>query len=115
MAALTTQNIVNAGTAPTFGAAALTDTAEVGNGVNSFVVYKNSDTNAKTITITAPGNNSYGQPNPDPALTLAANTGELWIPLRKEYDAADGTGRTTLTVSGTGGVTGVTVAVVRMG
>lgn len=115
MAALSTQNIVNAGTKPTFGAAALTDTAEIGNGVNTFVVYKNTDTNAKTVTITAPGSNDYGQPNPDPALALGANTGELWIPLRKAYDPADGTGRATLTVSGTGGVTGVTVAVVRVG
>lgn len=115
MAALTTQSVVDAGTKPTFGAAAAGDTAEIGNGYNTFVVYKNTDTNAKTITITAPGNNNYGQPNPDPALTLAANTGELWIPLRKDYDPADGTGRASLAVTGTGGVTGVTVAVVRVG
>lgn len=115
MAALSTQNVVDAGTAPTFGAAALSDTAEIGNGVNTYVHYKNTDSNAKTITITVPGNTSYGEPNPDPALTLGANTGELLIPLRKLYDAGDGTGRATLTVSGTGGVTGVTVAVVRVG
>jgi hypothetical protein len=112
MAALSTQNIADAGTKPTFGAAALTDTAEVGNGRNVFVVYKNTDTNVKTVTITVGGNTSYGQPTPDPAITVAANTGEVWIPMRKEYD--DGTGRATLTVSGTGGVTGVTVAVVRL-
>lgn len=117
MAALTTQKLVNAGTKPTFGAAALSDTAEVGNGGNTFVVYKNTDSNAKTVTITVPGTTTYGQANPDPALTLAATTGELWIPLRKEYaDAAvAGVGRCTLTVSGTGGVTGVTVAVVQVG
>lgn len=115
MAALTTQNIVDAGTKPTFGAAALTDTAEVGNGTNTFVVYKNTDSNAKTVTVTVPGNTDYGQALPDPAIALGATTGEVWIPLRKAYDAADGTGRCTLTVSGTGGVTGVTVAVVRLG
>jgi hypothetical protein len=115
MAALSTQNIVDAGTAPTFGAAAASDTAEVGSGINTFVVYKNTDSNAKTITITVPGNTSYGQANPDPALALGANTGELWIPLRRIYDAGDGSGRATLSVTGTGGVTGVTVAVVRMG
>ncbi|MGW2206756.1 hypothetical protein [Streptomyces sp. NPDC001774] len=114
MAALTTQNIVDAGTKPTFGAAAASDTAEVGSGQNVFVVYKNTDGNAKTITITAPGNTTYGQANPDPALTLGATTGELWIPMRKAYDANDGSGRATLAVTGTGGVTGVTVAVVRM-
>lgn len=112
MAALSTQNLVNAGTAPTFAAAASSDTAPVGNGINTFAVYKNTDSNPKTITITVAGNTDYGQPNPDPALTLAATTGELWIPLRKVY--GDDTGRATLAVTGTGGVTGVTVAVVRM-
>ncbi|MFE0101156.1 hypothetical protein [Streptomyces sp. NPDC059009] len=114
MAALTTQNIVAAGTKPTFSAAALTDTAEVGNGHNTFIVYKNTDSNAKTITITVLGLTAYGEQQPDPALTLGATTGELWIPLRREYDQADGLGRASITVSGTGGVTGVTVAVVRM-
>lgn len=112
MAALATQNLVDAGTKPTFGAASASDTADVGNGRNTFVVYKNTDTNAKTVTITVPGNTEYGQPWPDPALALAANTGELWIPLRTYYD--DGTNRATLAVTGTGGVTGVTVAVVRI-
>jgi hypothetical protein len=115
MAALTTQNIVDAGTAPTFAAAATSDTAEIGTGTNTFVHYKNTDSNAKTITITVPGNTSYGEPNPDPVLNLGANTGELLIPLRKLYDAGDGTGRATLTVGGTGGVTGVTVSVQRVG
>lgn len=115
MAALVTQNIVDAGTAPTYAAAALSDTAEIGNGANTFVHYKNTDTNAKTVTITVPGNTSYGEPNPYPALSLGANTGELLIPLRKLYDAGDGSGRATLTVSGTGGVTGVTVSVQRVG
>lgn len=117
MAALTTQKLVDAGTKPTFGAAALTDTAEVGNGINTFVVYKNTDANSKTVTITVPGNTTYGQPKPDPAITVAANTGEVWIPLRKEYTdpTGAGVGRCTLTVSGTGGVTGVTVAVVQVG
>lgn len=115
MAALTTFNLVDAGTKPTFVAAALTDTAEIGNGYNTFVVYKNTDSNIKTVTITAPGLNDYGQPNPDPAISVAITTGEVWIPLRKAYDPADGLGRATLTVSGTGGVTGVTVAVVRVG
>jgi hypothetical protein len=112
MAALSTQNIVNAGTKPTLAAAAASDTAEIGNGRNTFIVYKNTDSNAKTVTVTAPGNTEYGQPYPDPAIALPITNGEIWIPLRKEYD--DGTGRATLSVTGTGGVTGVTVAVVRM-
>lgn len=112
MAALTTQNIVNAGTKPTLVAAASSDTASIGSGHNTFVVYKNTDSNAKVVTLTAPGNTDYGQPYPDPAIALPATTGEIWIPLRKEYD--DGTGRAVLAVTGTGGVTGVTVAVVRV-
>jgi hypothetical protein len=110
MAALTTQNIVDAGTAPTFGAAAASDTAEIGNGQNTFVVYKTAGTSTN-VTITAPGNNNYGQPNPDPVIALGA-TAEKWIPLRKAYDPGDGTGRATLTTSAQ---TAVTVAVVRMG
>lgn len=114
MAALTTQDIVNAGTAPTFGAAASGgDTAEVGNGVNTFLVVKNAnDTTPRTVTITVPGNNSYGQPNPDPAIAVAAE-GEAWIPLRKEFDAGDGTSRCAVTYSDS--AADLTVAVVRMG
>ena len=111
MAALVTRLIVNAGTAPVTGAASVSDTAEIGNGVNTFLYYENTGTQ-KTVTVQAPGNNSYGQPNPDPALTLAATTGRLWIPLRKEFDQGDGTGRCVVTMSPD--ATGVTVAVVRI-
>lgn len=115
MAALTTQMIVNAGTAPSFGAAADEDTAEVGNGLNTFVVYRNeSETDAKTVTIEVLGSTDYGQPTPDPVLNLAAES-ELWIPLRKAYDQADGSGRCKLTVGGTGAEADVSVAVVRIG
>lgn len=115
MAALSTQNLVDAGTPPTFGAVAASDTAEVGNGRNTFYVIKNGDgVNAKTVTITVAGTNSYGQPNPDPAITVPAG-GERWIPLRKEYDKADGTGRCDIAVTGTGGLGSVTAAVVRLG
>lgn len=111
MANLTTQNIVDAGTAPTFGAANSSDTAEIGSGHNIFVVYKNTNAATRTVTVTAPGNTDYGQPNPDPVLTLGATTGELWIPMRKDYDPGDGTGRATITLSAT---TNVTVAVVKV-
>lgn len=109
MAALATHQLVDAGTKPTFVAAGASDTADIGNGHNTFVVYKNTDGTPKTITITAPGNTEYGQPNPDPQITVAATTGEVWIPLRREY--SDGTGKATLVPSGT---TGLTVAVVRL-
>lgn len=112
MTALTTFLMVDAGTAPTLVAASVSDTAEVGNGLDTFLEYVNTGTQ-KTVTITVPGLTSYGQPTPDPALTLLATTGRLRIPLRKAYDQADGTGRCIITM--TPDATGVTVAVNRMG
>lgn len=112
MADLTTQNVVDAGTAPTFGAAAATsNTAEVGNGKNTVYVVKNGGGAPITVTVTAPGNTDYGQPAPDPEITVN-NGEEAWIPLRKAYDAADGTGRCTIDLSDD---TSVTHAVVRLG
>lgn len=116
MAALATQHIVFTGTAPTMGAAALADTAEIGNGINTFVRYRNSNAEAKVITVTVPGTVEYGSPNPDPTYNLADGSvtpTEVWIPLRKNYDSGDGTGRAALSIT-TGTATGVTVAVVRM-
>lgn len=111
MAALSTQLIVDAGTAPTFGAAAATsNTAEVGNGRNTFYVVKNGDASSHTVTITVPGTTDYGQNTPDPVITVGAGA-EKWIPLRKAYDAADGTGRATVVLDAT---TSITHAVVRM-
>jgi hypothetical protein len=112
MAALSTQNIVDAGTAPNFAAAAATsNTAEIGNGKNTFYVVKNGGGAPITATVTVPGNTDYGQPTPDPEITVAA-AGEAWIPLRKAYDPADGTGRATIVLSAT---TSVTHGVVRLG
>lgn len=112
MAALSTQNIVDAGTAPTFAAAAATsNTAEVGNGKNTLYVVKNGSGADVDVTITVPGTTSYGQNTPDPVITVAAGA-EAWIPLRKEYDQADGTGRATIGLEST---SSVTHAVVRLG
>jgi hypothetical protein len=100
MAALTTQLLVDAGTAPTFNAAGASDTAEVGNGMNTFLVVKNGSASPSTVTIVVPGNTTYGQPQPDPAIVVAAGA-EKWIPLRKEYadPAVAGVGRCTVTTS----------------
>lgn len=114
MAALTVQKVVNAGTKPNFALNTPTasDTAHVGDGTNTFLVYRNTDSNAKTITIDVSGTTDYGQPNPDPTYTLPATTGELWIPLRTQYRNENGVA--TVALTGTGGVTGVTVALVRV-
>lgn len=113
MAALTTQNLSNTGAAPTFGAAAASDTVEVGNGHNSFVVYKNGSGGSINVTVVVPGNNTYGEPNPDKIVAVGAGA-EKWIPLRREYadPAVAGVGRATITTSAQ---TSVTVAVVRVG
>jgi hypothetical protein len=119
MADLTTQTLVNAGTAPTMGAKALSDTAEVGNGHNTFIRVRNTDAQAKVITVVVPGSTDYGVANPDPTFSLADGSTtptEVWIPLRKEYvdPAGAGQGRCTVTIS-TGTATGVTAAVVKVG
>lgn len=108
MGALTVQHIGFAGTAPNFATdtATVADTAEIGSGKN-FLVYKNTGTQ-KTVTITVPtGRTPYTETNADVAYTLGATTGELWIPLHKDYDSGDGTAD--ITVSD---VTAVTVALV---
>lgn len=121
MAALTTQLLVDAGTAPTLtGSASNSDTVEVGSGRNTFLYVENTDTVSHVIKIVAPGVNSYGQPNPDPSYTVAT-TAKAWIPLRKEYaDAAvAGVGRATVNSFAadgtTPGATGVKYAVIQVG
>lgn len=114
MATLAPFIMVDVGTKPTFVAASATDIAPIGSGSDTFLQYRNTDTNAKTVTVSVLGNTAYGQPKPAPALTLAATTGELWIPLRKDFDQGSANpGYASVTITGTGGVTGVTVAVVR--
>lgn len=113
MAALATFKLSNAGTAPTFGAVAASDTAQVGNGANTFYVVKNASGGSVNVTVVVPGNTSYGQAAPDVVIAVGAGA-EKWIPLRKEYaDAAvAGVGRCTITTSAQ---TSVTAAVVQVG
>lgn len=112
MGVLTVQNLVNAGTKPSFtlNTPTTSDTADYGSGLNTFAVYKNTDGSPHTVTVVVPGTNSYGMPNPDPTFVLAATTGEVWIPLRRDYDDGNGANRVNLTLDS---VTGVTVALVR--
>ncbi len=117
MAALTPQVLVNAGTKPNFAlnTPTVSDTAVYGSSHNTFVVYKNTLGTPVTITIAVQGNTSYGQPNPSAVYTVAATTGEVWIPLRSEYDNLSGgapSGSATLAATGT--ITGLTVALVQM-
>jgi hypothetical protein len=116
MAALTTQTLVNAGTPPTFAPAEVTDYVEVGNGQDTFAVYKNTNVATRTITVEMDHSTlETGVVYPSKVYTIAADTGETWIPLRKIYiDTAEaGIGRAVLNVSDS--ATDVTVAVVRVG
>ncbi len=111
MTAIATSNMLNTGVLPSFVAASTSDTAEIGSGTNTYVVYRNTGTQ-KTISIAAPGTTSYGQNFPAGGGTLLATTGELWIPLRKEFDqGSSNPGRALITM--TPDATGVTMAVVR--
>lgn len=111
MTALTIYNVVDAGTPPTFAAAAASQTVDIGSGHNTFVVVKNGSGASVTAGITVAGNTDYGQPWPDPSITVAASA-EVWIPIRKDYDPGDGSNAATVTVGGT--LTSVTIAAVRV-
>ncbi|WP_063916151.1 MULTISPECIES: hypothetical protein [Nocardia] len=108
MAALATQHVVDAGTAPTFAAASASDTAEVGSGRNTFAVYKNGGGSPITVTVAVDGDTEYGEALPPKEVTVA-NGAEAWIPLRKAYSGE--AGRATITTSAQ---TSVTVAVVKL-
>jgi hypothetical protein len=113
MAQMTVQLVVDAGTPPAFAAANLADTADVGNGHNTVLEVVNTDTNVKTVTITSYATLDNGDPAPSHAVAVPATTGKVRIPLRQSYNKGDGTGAQ-IAYSGTGGVTGVTSALVRV-
>lgn len=112
MAALALQHLLDAGTAPTTATPSASDTADYGNGKNTFLVYRNTGSTPLVTTVVVPGNNAYGQANPDPVITTPITTGEKWIPLRQSMD--DGNGTNTVTVTSTGLAAGQTVALVRV-
>ena len=106
MALITSYSPTVAGTAPTFSGAAAGDTAECGEGM--VLIVKNTGA-SMTTTVATPGNLPTGDVYPDKVYTVAATTGEQWIPLLNDYrDPA--TGFAALTYSTT---TSVTRAVIR--
>lgn len=106
MALIPTHQPSVAGTAPSFVAAASGDTAKCGSGY--WLIAKNTNVASRTVTVVVPGNLATGDAYPDKVYTLAADTGEVWIPLLREYaNATDGEAH--LTYSATAGVTRVVV------
>lgn len=109
MAALTVYDIKDAGTAPTFSDAAASQTVDIGNGKNTFLVVKNGSASSVDVTISGQGETTYGEDMPDHKVTVAAS-GEAWIPIHKAYDPGDGTNAATVATSAQ---TTVTLAAVR--
>lgn len=83
MALITTFNMTPAGTAPTMGAAAASDTAEVGS--HLFLLVENTNGATRTVTLTTPGSLYTGDAVPDKVYTVAITTGRLMIPLLPQY------------------------------
>lgn len=112
MAVIAVQSLSDAGTAPTFATPGAADTVQYGNGNNTFVVVRNTHaTVATTVTLDPAGKTDYNKDLPNNVVTVPALTGEVWIPLRRDYDNGAGTGSATLGISG--GT--FTVALIRVG
>jgi hypothetical protein len=107
MALIATQNIVIAGTAPTFAPAAAGDTASVSD--RHFLVVKNAAGASMTVTLAVPGKTVNSVDTPDTVITVPATNGEVWIPLDSYYaDPVDGKAHITWS-----SLTSVTRAVVK--
>lgn len=109
MAALSTQTLGDSGAALTYDPVSSSDTAEIGNGHNTFLHVKNGGAGSVAVGLEVPGDTFFGVANPDNTVNVAAGEDRM-IPLRKAYD--DGLGRATVSFDTT---TSVTVAVVRLG
>lgn len=108
MALIPTQTIKVDGTAPTFAAAAAGDTARVG--AHLVLIVKNASGAPITVTLATPGNLATGDAIPDKQYSVAATTGERWIPLLENYADTTQSNQAVITYSAT---TSVTRAVVQ--
>lgn len=111
MADLATYQMPTSGALPSFVAAAASDSAEVGSGRDTFAVYRNTTASPVTVTVVLDRTLDSGDAYPNKEFTLAATTGELWIPLIKDYADPDTPGRCNITTSAQD--PGITVAIVR--
>lgn len=102
MANLTIKHVLDAGTKPATQNSSASDTADIGNGHNSFLVYKNTGGSDAVVTITPVAVLSNGSLYPATSWTVTATSGEVWIPLRKEYDNGNGANQATVTATNSG-------------
>jgi hypothetical protein len=108
MALLTYQQLGYAGTLPTLGAAATTDTVAPDD--RGFLWYKSTQGTTEVITVVVPGT-SFGLALTDITVTIGATTGEEMIGPLVQSLADPATGLITITIAD---VTGITVAAVRV-
>lgn len=102
MALLSPQQITITGTDITYGAANASDTLVPDE--RAYLHYKNTNASTRTVTVVVPGT-TFGQANPDVAVTLGATTGDEKIGPLPASLADPATGLITVTVSATAGVT----------
>ena len=112
MAALTVKHILDAGTSPATQNSTASDTADLGDGHNTWLEYTNTGGSDVTITITPVVTLSNGSLYPAKSWTVPATTGKIRIPLRKEYDNGEGANQVTVT-AGSGYGANLQVALVR--
>jgi hypothetical protein len=103
---MNTQSVVIAGTAPTFAAPSLSDTAEVG----AVLIVKNGSASPVTVTLITNGTLATGDAYPDKTYSIAAGA-EGWLPVLHEYQGTTNARFAAVTFSA---VTSVTAAVVHL-
>jgi hypothetical protein len=109
MALIATQQLsVASGAAPTFAAAAAGDTAKVDG--RSFLVVKNANATALTLTLVTPATLATGDAYPDKQYASISQNQERWIPLITDF-ADPSTGEVSITYSLTASVTRAVVRV----
>lgn len=108
MALLSPQQVLNTGTTPSYGAVAASDTIVPDE--RAFLIVKNGNASPDTCTVVVPGT-TFGQNNPDIAVSVPATTGERWIGPMVPALADPATGLITVTHSVT---TTVTCALVKV-
>ena len=111
MAQLTVQTMTTAGMGPTYAAAAASSTigATDANTGGVFLHVKNTAGSSMTVTIGDPGKTPAGNAGTAVAVTVAATTGDMMIPILPA-NVDPSTGAVAITYSTT---TSVTVAAIR--
>lgn len=108
MAALTTQQVTQAGITLSFAAVAASDTFV--NTGNEMIYVKNGGGSPTTVTITSGGVGYHGASFSNQAVTVTNGSEKIFMPYTPDVTNSGSTGLTTITCSPT---TSVTVAIVQ--